>query len=247
MDIYTVLKRLVPINFAAGWTFIGETIPQNPVPYVPPFDGRTAALRALRDYVCALQFIRENSPGLPPIPWQVKPENFHIDYPSNESAIDFASGTCVVVPTGKFQFEDSGGYPDEASWNQHGPGTLLHVKGTYNEDFNLEFRCALEQQRRSFKGGMEISCSPIEGMSSLLRLKTKGYYGQNATFVLSDGALMDSPDEARGRRTVQLGFKLRIQVVQLTSALAMQPQQATNVDADEATGLPIPPTDSNAI
>jgi hypothetical protein len=244
-DTLDRIRRLVVSYPAEGDGLIGDTLPRNPLPYIPAFDGRTAALRALRQYVCALQFFRENEAGKPSIPFRIRPENFHIDYPDNESSVDFSAGTIVVVPSGRFRYEDNGGYPDEASRDQHGRGTYLYVKGTYEEDFDLEYRCALKQQRRAWKGGMEIACSPVEALYAVLRLRTEGYYGQNATFVLSDGMLLDNADEARGRRTVRLGFQLRLQIVQLVSDATLTPQIGANVDVDEATGVAVNLPDGN--
>lgn len=226
-----LLRRIVVGNPP----LVGDVLPRRRVPQVPPFDGRTAALRALRRYVCALEYYRQGDrPGAPAIPFRVDPRNFHVDYPDSESAVDLAAGTVVVVPTGRFTYDQLSIY-DERSRDAFGPGTCLHVLSSYSENFNLEFRCALKQQRRAWKGGTEIAFAPVEEVT-VLRLRTEGYYDQPAIFSLQDGALLDVPDEARGRRAVQLGVQLMIQVVRLVNTQTLKPVPMANVDVDESSG-----------
>lgn len=221
-------------------TLVGDVLPRRRGPEPPPFDGRTAALRALRDYVCALRYWRENAEGREPIPFRVRPEHFFVDFPPKEVAVDFADGTVAVVPTGRFRYEPGGlaTYVDPGSVDVHGKGTALLVLSTYVETFGLEYRCALEQQRRAWKGVVEAAFAPVEA-ASVLRLRTRGYYDQPAAFTLRDGQLFDNPDEGRGRRAVQLGVELQIQVVRLVSVVTLVPVPLVNVDVDEATGQPV--------
>jgi hypothetical protein len=223
---------------------IGDVLPALPPIPVQAVDARTHALRALRDYVCALEFRRENAEGQPPIPFKVLPENFHIDLPDDVSAVDFAAGTCVVAPTGRYSYDPTNSFAEQTR-DVFGPDTVLQFMATYTEKFSLEYRCALVQQRRAWKAGLEAAMAPDEDVW-VLRLNTRGYYGQIATFDYTDGMLADSPDEGRRRRTAQIGMTMITQVVRIVRSRRLVPQPSINTDVDEATGLPIGPTQTNA-
>jgi hypothetical protein len=238
MGILQALRAMV----VAVPPLYGDVLPARPAPPVPSFDGRTAALRALRDYTCALTFHRAGGPGQPPIDFQVLPKNFAVDLPDDNGAADYAAGMATCVPTGRFRYDPTGlnTFLDPESFGVFGRGTALQVMSTYVEQLDLEFACALRQQRRAWKAGMEVAFAPGDGVAAL-RLRTRGYYGQPATFSLRDGALLDSQDEARGRRRVQLGLELRIQVVRLVDAVTLRPVPTVLVDADESTGAAVSP------
>jgi hypothetical protein len=240
VDWFTFLRRIV----SGTQPLVGDVLPARAPPPVPQFDGRTAALRALKEYVCALQFYRPgDNPIGRPIPFTVDPRNFHIDIPDYEYATDFAAGTCAVVPTGRYTYDETGlsTFFDEASWNAIQPATVLQVMSTYTERFDLDYRCALKQQRRAFKAGLEVAFSPVENVA-VLRLNTRGYFGQTAEFSLLDGALTDTADEGMRRRSVKSGVQLSIQVVRLVSTVTFKPVPLLNVDVDQATGTPVATT-----
>jgi hypothetical protein len=223
-----------------------EVLPSRTPPQAPAFDGRTAGLHALRDYVCALQMYRPGDTPGTVIPFGVARQNFYVDYPDNLQQQDFAAGVAMCLPTGRFRYDPQGlnAFLDESSFGCFGQGTALQVQGTYVEQFNLEYSCALVQQRRAFKSAVEVAFMPADGVAAL-RLCTRGYYDQTATFCLKDGALFDSPDEARGRRKVQLGVEMRVQVVRLVNVATLTPVVQVNVDYDSGTGLPVTTTVNN--
>lgn len=215
----------------------GDVFPYRESPKILAWDGRTAALRAFRDYICALRFFREGTQLHDRIPFKIKPELFYIDYPDNNDAVNFSEGTVTIAPTGRFAYSPVGlnSWLEESSANKYGEGTALQIQNDYVETFSLEFWCALKQQRRAFKAGVEQAMMPVEGVSCL-RLRAEQYYDRVAKFILKDGSLFDDKNEAIGRRKVQLNIELRIEVVALVRTKPLVPFVQINTDVDVATG-----------
>jgi hypothetical protein len=224
---------------------IGDVLPELPSRIPSQYlDARTHALRALRDYVCALEFHREPERGGQPIPFKVLPQNFHVDAPDDVSFIDFSAGTVTCDPGGQFGYEALNVFYEE-TFGVFGPNTVLQVVGTYREKFNLEYRCALVQQRVAWKAGIEEAMYPDEDVW-LLRLKLPQYFGQVCSFDFQDGTIADTPDEGKRRRSVSIGLDLYVNIVRLVHARRLVPRADVQVDLDEATGQPIPFTQTNA-
>lgn len=215
----------------------GEVFPSKANPPPLAIDGRTAALRVLRDYTCALQFYRENAPGLPPIPFKVDPANFHIEWPSATQAILFPA---IAVYTARADYNVIGlvSYVEEDTRDVFAPGTVVQWQAEYVETINLEVWAETKGQRRGLLAALETAFSPTEQMSGL-RFDMPEYYNEKVCFTLMRRELMDSGDSGRNRRTAQLEIEMRFNIIALVNYVPLIPQVAINVDVDQSDNLPV--------
>ncbi len=236
-------KRVLDLVFGDPW---GSVWPKRaPVPAaLQQVDGRTVALRVLRDYVCALVFYLpgEVTPGArkagPPIPFQVRPENFHIEWQRVEA--DNFKMPCVVVEGSRGDYDAIGlvSYVEEETRDRYAPGTVLQWQAEYVETINLELWASEEPALRSMLAGIETAISPTEQMSGL-RFRMPDYYDELVCFTLNRRENYGEADASKGRRRAQVEVEMRFNVVALVDALPLQVQTNVEVNVDNDTGLPI--------
>jgi hypothetical protein len=227
------LRKLFPPNLSP----FGETYPSRGNPPALAIDGRTAALRLLREYVTELTFYRANQTGLPPIPFQIKPENFHIEWPDTEHELKMPSAV-VMQSRGIYDVIGLVGYIQEETRDVFAPGTVVQWQAEYVETVNLEIRASTRAERRAIVAGLEIAISPTEQMSGI-RFIMPAYFNQLVCFTLNKRENMDTSDAARYRRAVQLEIEMRFNIVALVNYAPLQPIVKTNTDVDQDTLLPV--------
>jgi hypothetical protein len=223
----------------------GEVFPTKANPPALAIDGRTAALRVLRDYTCALQFYRENKPGLPPIAFKIDPANFHIEWPDATQALVFPS---IAIYTARADYNVIGlvSYVEEETRDVFALGTVVQWQAEYIETINVEIWAETKGQRRGMLAALETAFSPTEQMSGL-RFDMPQYYNEKVCFTLMRRELMDTPDSARNRRSAQLEIEMRFNIIALVNYVPLIPQVAINVDVDQSDNTPIDiVTDSSA-
>ena len=215
----------------------GEIFPTKANPVALAIDGRTAALRVLRAYVCALDFYRENAPGSAPIKFRIDPANFHIEWPDATQATVFPS--IAIVPS-RADYNAIGlvSYLEEDTRDVFAPGTVIQWQAEYIETFNLEVWAEKKGQRRGLLAALETSLSPTEQMSGI-RFDMPEYFNEKVCFVLNRRELMDTADSSRNRRSAQLEIEMRFNIVALVNYVPLVPQIAINVDVDQSNNVDI--------
>lgn len=218
-------------------TPFGEVFPPRPNPRPLSIDGRTAALRVLREYATQLTFYRANGRGLPPIPFQVKPENFHIEQP--DGVVDMVTPSIVVIPGPNADFNAIGlnGYVEEDSVDVYAKNTVVQWQSEYNERIQLEVWASSKAERRALLAGLEVAFTPTEQMYGL-RFTMPEYFDELVCFSLFRRRL-DETDAGRNRRKAQLELEMRFTTVALVNCVTMRPQLVLEVDVDGDTNLPI--------
>lgn len=215
----------------------GEIYPTKLNPQPLSVDGRTVALRILREYITNLVFFLPGSQGGSPIKFQIQEKNFHIEWPDGNTDLVFPA---VVIIPARATYDVIGlvAYVEEATRDKYGIGTVLQWQGEYTETFQLEIQASSLPERRSMLAGIETALSPTEQMSGL-RFRMPDYFNELVCFTLNDRENIDDPFAARNRRRAQLGIEMRFNIVALVNYLAFDPQVTTNTDIKQPDGTPV--------
>ena len=216
----------------------GEVFPPRQNPRFLSVDGRTAAMRVLKQYISFLQFFRPGDIGKPPIPFSIPLEDIHIEWPDNEVNLRFPS--IVFLSQGKANYDAIGLGTNliEATADQFAPGTALQVQSEYTENFVIEIWAAKKPERRAILAGLEVALTPTEQMYGI-RFTVPEYYDQVCRFTLNDREIFDEPDGALNRRRARLYLEMTINMVALVNYRRIEPLMKTDVDVDEDTGVPV--------
>lgn len=227
-------KALTDILFGDPW---GRVFPKRPpVPAATQeVDGRTVALRILRDYVTALVFYLPNAKGLPPIPFQMLPENFHLEWQRGmPDSLKFPS--CVVEGS-RSDYDAIGlvAYVEESTRDVYAPGTVLQWQAEYIETINLELWASEEPSLRSMLAGIETAISPTEQMSGL-RFRMPDYFNELVCFTLNRRENYGESDASKGRRRAQVELEMRFNIVALVDYVQLQVSTSVETNVDATTG-----------
>jgi hypothetical protein len=217
----------------------GEVFPakENPPPLA--IDGRTAALRVLREYVCNQIFYREAAPGLPPIPFVVTPDRFHIEQPDNNQDMTFPSIAVRPGADASFVAIGLGVYVEEETRDLYSPGTVLQWQSEYTEKIRLEINTAYKSERRGMLAALETALSPTELMYGL-RFKMPEYYDELVCFSLfRRGIDPDDASAAINRRSAWLELEMRFNVVALVNYLPLAPSLVVHTDVIQPYGVSV--------
>lgn len=208
-------------------------------------DGRTAALRVLREYITDLTFYRANGRGLPPIPFKVDPKNFHIEWPENVQ--DMVTPSIVVIqgPNADYAFVGLNSYVEEDTVDVYAKNTVLQWQSEYTETINLEIWASSKAERRAIIAGLEIALVPTEQMYGI-RFRMLDYFSELVCFTLMRRRIIDDADGARNRRKAQLEIEMRHNVVSLVNYVPLRPVFVVEVDNDDqGTEVTFDPNDPN--
>ena len=217
----------------------GEVFPRREPPPPPVYDGRTAALRILREYFSELTFYRSGGKdelGEPkePIAFQIPVRDIHIEWPDNESDLRAPSLAFLSMGPGDYEAIGMTSYVDER-WQEEHPGHLLTWQSNYKETFSIDIWCETKQQRRAVILGLEQSLSPLEYMAGI-RFVMPDYYGQLVTFSLQSREIVDDEMATDLRRKARLMVEMNFHVCAEYPVNEMEPVVDVQVDADEDTG-----------
>lgn len=236
---FNIKKQLRDLLFGSPF---GELIPPRaPVPAATQQeDGRTAALRTLKEYVTQLVFYLPMGEVTPygvtgtPAAFQIRPENFHIDWPD---AIDDLKFPAAVVMPSRAVYDPIGlvAYVEEETRDVYAPGTVLQWQAEYQEVINLELWASKMPELRSMVAGIETAISPTEQMSGI-RFRMPRYFNELVCFTLNRRENYGEADAARGARRLQLELQMRFNIVALVNADPFRPEVYVNVDYDADTG-----------
>ncbi len=220
--------------FGTPW---GEIFPPKANPKPLAVDGRTVALRILREYVTNLTFYRSGGLGKPVIPFQIQPENFAIEWPDNPQDLKLPS---VVVMGSRANYDIIGlvSYIEENTRNKFAPGTCIQWQMEHLETINLEIWASAKAERRAILAGLETALTPTEQMSGI-RFTMPDYFNELVTFTPMRREIYDEPDAMRNRRRAQIELQMRFNIVALVNVLPMNPSVLVQTDVDMESGLPI--------
>jgi hypothetical protein len=195
-----------------------------------PVDGRTAALRVLRAYVCSLVFYCPDSKSEDAGPiaggskaFQIKPENFLLDTPSGEQGRAYPS--IAVVTVGEVAYEAPSFTPTilEETRDKYGAGTALERHHAHVEKFILEVWASTEPELRSIMAGLEAAFNPIEGRAGLL-FKMPQFFDVLVRFLLTGRENFSDNDAALNRRHAHLKVSMDFHAVSLVAVVPLVPQ-----------------------
>jgi len=227
-------KKLLDILFGDPW---GRVFPRRPpVPAATQqVDGRTVALRILRDYVCALVFYLPMEEGCPPKPFQLLPENFHLEW--QRGLADNMKFPSCVIEGSRAEYDSIGlvSYIEESTRDVYAPNTVLQWQAEYIETINLELWASEEPALRSMLAGIETAISPTEQMSGL-RFRMPDYFDELVCFTLNRRENYGESDASKGRRRAQVELEMRFNIVALIDTVQLQVQVSVETDVDATTG-----------
>lgn len=225
----------------------GEVFPPRENPQNLAVDGRTVALRILREYITNLNFFLPGAKGSRQVKkFNILPENFHIEWPDHEEDLRFP-GIVVVPSRARYDVIGLVAYVEETTRDVYAPGTVLQWQGEYVETIQLEIQASTRPERRSILAGIETAINPTEQMSGL-RFRMPDYYNELVCFTLNDRENLDDPFSAKNRRRAQLGIEMRFNIVALVNYSPLTPQVTTNTDVKQPDGTPVDlTTDPNAL
>lgn len=230
------------IIFGNPW---GETFPPKPNPPPLSFDGRTVALRILRDYITNLDFFLPMGPHLPPKKFKILPQNFQIEWPDHEFDVVFPMAVVVSAPA---RYDSIGltAYIEEKTRDVYQKGTVLQWQSEYTETIMLELWASKKAERRSMLAGIETALTPTEQMYGL-RFRMPDYFNELVCFTLNGRELLDDPMSAKDRRRVRLMIEMRFNIVALVNYQTLVPIITTNTDVVQPSGIAVDLTsDPNA-
>lgn len=214
----------------------GDVFPPKENPQALAIDGRTAALRVLREYICNQIFFREMGPGQHSKPFTIPLEQFEIEQPDTNK--DQVSPSLAVVPGDHADYDNLGlgVYLEEETRDLYAVGTVLMVLCEYNEKIRLEIQSDYKSVRRGLFSALETCLSPTELMSGV-RFKMPEYYDELVCFTLMTRGLGEDAGSARNRRKGWLEIEMRFNVVALVNYLPFEPSVQVNTDVSQPYGV----------
>lgn len=216
----------------------GEIFPPKPNPEPPAIDGRTVALRLLREYIAAQNFWRSMGPNVPPKKFNIPEEHIHIEWPDNEEDLVTPSIAFAQKSDGVYEAYGLTCYVDERTADVFAPGTVVQWQSEYVETFTIEVRASKKAERRGIIAALETALTPTEQMYGL-RFRMPDYFDQLVCFTLQSRKLNDDPNSAKDQRSASLEVLMRHNTVALVNYRPLTPMVGVNTDVDETTGLPV--------
>lgn len=217
------LESLLPANQSP----FGKIFPPRDNPPPLAIDGRTAALRVLREYITNQIFYREMGVGRPPKAFQIGVSQFEIE--QNDTVKDYVSPSIAIIP-GDVTYDaiGLGTYIEEETRDLYSPGTVLQWQSEYTELIKMEITCAYKSERRGMLTALETCLVPTEQMYGV-RFKMPEYYEELVCFSLMRRGL-DEGTSHLNRRKAWLEIEMRFNVVALVNYVPLFPTMAVNTD-----------------
>jgi hypothetical protein len=202
----------------------GATVgyPSKPSALLPDIDARTHALRALKAFIATQMFQRTGDKCGDPIPFQVKPENIHVEQPDDVKRLRFPAIAFIPSRANYQPFGLGPGHLNDDTFDVYAPGTVLLNQAEWNEIVGIEIWGSKRAERRALKAGLEAVLMGSES-SFALTLKMPRYFDRDATFALVQGEVIDDLDVVRNRRRADLYVELQTQIVSLVNAVTLKP------------------------
>ena len=182
-------------------------------------EGRDQALRALGQYLLAVQFYRSGGVGKPAIPFHLSA--FYTEQPDPEVEIKLPA---ISMVAGRGEFLPGNLTPEilDCTKDVYGPGTVVRWTGNeYREVVSLEVWATQKAERRAIIKGLGAVTSPLDGVYGL-RFKLPNYYGATCRFTpLSRTNIEEMAIE--NRRRAMLEVELLVNELHLINYVTMQP------------------------
>lgn len=199
----------------------GEVYPQRPNPPPLAVDGRTAALRILRQYFSELIFQRAmgvdpaTDKDLPPKQFRFPINDIHISWPDYEKALVFPS-IVMLAGTGNFEPLGLGTYWNEETRDKYGKGTIVQYQADYVEEFTVEIWAAKRPELRAILAGIQVALSPTETMYGI-RFRVPEYFDQLVCFTPGSSTIVEESPDAQNRRKARITIEMRMNQVALVN------------------------------
>jgi hypothetical protein len=216
----------------------GEVYPPKPNPEPLAVDGRTVALRLLREYIAAQNFWRSMGPNVPPKRFNIPVEHIHIEWPDNEEDMVTPSIAFVQKTEGVYAPIGLTCYVEERTQDMFGPGTVVQWQSEYTEPFQIEVHASKKPERRGILAALETCLTPTEQMYGL-RFRMPDYFDQLVCFSLQSKRINDDQNSAKDQRVAVLNVEMRHHVVALVNYRPLGATVTVNTDVDQTTGLPV--------
>lgn len=223
-----------------------EVYPKREPPPPPVYDGRTAAMRILKQYFSELTFFRpggKNELGIeqPPIDFKIPKRDIHVEWPDDEAELHLPALALLANQAADYDSIGMTNYVQENTRDKYAPNTVLIWMSEYIEDFPVEVWAETKQQRRSILAGLEQALSPLQQMAGI-RFRMPDYYDQLVVFETLSREIFDDDQATFLRRRARIMLKVRFNVVALVNVQPLVPSTETLVDV-EADGTPISMSD----
>lgn len=225
-------------------SLFGDVRPPRPAPprSAMPIDGRTAALRVLREYLTELTYYlpmvkSEDAGPLAPDKkaFRLLESNFFLSQADWNQEQKYPSA--VVISIGEIEAQGIGFVPvlEEETRDKFGPNTAIERHHAHVEKLAVEVWASTEPELRSLIAGMETAFNPSEGRAGLL-LAMPQYFNQKVRFLMTGRERSSDNDSLRGRRHEQLKLSMDFHVVSLVNVAPLQPRVQMSVGYDPQTG-----------
>lgn len=202
---------------------LGTSWADSALPTLPDKGAREFALRALRQFVCALTFRQTAAAGNPAKGFRVTRERFHIYQP--DDVVELEAPGIGVLP-GAYEHDYYGlGAPEliESTADRYGKGLVVARLSDYVETVTLDCVATQHAIRRSLIEGLKVAMR-LGGTSGALRLRLPDYYDAIATFSLPGGpGYLDDVETAKNRRRAQMAVELRVPELVLVPYTTLTP------------------------
>ena len=225
-------QRLKNLLFGTPFGSVYGGKQQPPPTLAAAVDGRTFALRMLRDYLTGVVFYL---PGKEPAidhGFSVLAENFLLEIPD---AVHDQKYPSIAVLPGNWEYLPVGFVPRvvPSTWNLFGPGTAVQKHAAeYSEDLKVELWASKEPELRSMRAGIELAMNPVEGMAGV-RFYMDQYFGQPVVFTMMRGEATPNEMAARGRRSATFVVNVRFELCSLVNVVSFKPETTVLVDGDK--------------
>jgi hypothetical protein len=219
-------------------TPFGEIYPPKANPPPLAIDGRTAALRVLREYLTNQIFYREMGRGQPPQAFQIPPNRIHIEQPDSVQDQTAPSLAFVSGPRADYNVIGLTTVVEDETADVYQQGTVLQWQGEYEEHFKLEIHAAYKSERRGILSAIETCMTPTEQMYGI-RFKMPEYYDELVCFTLWGRGELQEATSHLNRRVAWLEVEMRFHVVALVNVKPIYPTVQVNTDVIQPYGTDI--------
>lgn len=199
----------------------GNVWPPKPALPLPDKDPREHALERLREYICALEFMRTGDVGGKPIPFRLPLNTVFIAQP--DSLVDLPLPGVGIVP-GRGAHNTFGLGPPEVrdeTFNVFAPGTAVAQLGEYSEVITIEVWGSKIAERRALMAGLKQAFRASDS-STAIYLSLPSYFGSVASFELVESLYIDGDEVARNRRRGHLFLNMRVCELALVNVVSLQ-------------------------
>lgn len=189
---------------------------------LPDLDGREHALRRLRQFVAALVFRRRGRVPGQFVEFQIAETSFHLYEPDDIRTIQMPAIGVIGAEEVNEPFGLGPNEPDEETYGEFAPGTVVVSIGENVERVVLEVWARKHAERRAIVAGLKRVMRATDDATRSLRLSLPDYFGAVAQFTLIDARPVDD-NAPQSRRRALLTVEMRVPELMLVDAVPFKP------------------------